>query len=1088
MNLFHRRSLVRLLGVCTLFITVFTVLMIDNTAEAQTVTPQYSFNLATGGNAIPFNPNISTTWQRWQGFYNAGLFTGAYAGNITKVYFMRSGATSGTTYSNFGVFIGQSNLTTFPTNQFFTPVTQGLFAQSYTIPAGASGTWFEIQLTTPVYYNPNQTLIIQICSEGVTGGTGFAMMDGAAHTVPNVGRIFGGPGGCNATTPSGFTSSYRANFGFDLSPALPDDAGINGLVSPVNFCSGTYDIKVNLRNYGTNTLNNVTINWSFDGVLQTPIAYNTPMPTLSEVEITLGSRTFASGVTYPLVVWTTQPNGVNDSFNPNDTLRRNLKAAMSGTFTIGGASPDYPSFAAAIGDMVTNGICGPVVLNVRNGNYNANLDLMEVAGASATNTITIQSESGNKADVNVSFAATATTNNFLVRFGGAKFVTIRNMTFTATSPSFGRVLEFSGASTDILVENCDLISPITTSTAANNYVINSPSGVLNHRTTIRDCRIVGGSMGAYIWGANTTTYLEDWTFQRCSFENYYYMGFYGYYLERLNFHDNSVVTNSTFSTLYPAYMYYMRALSFERNTILTTTVGNRYGILCGYTQPGVMNRIVNNFVTLLNTGANTMYGLYPLYSNDLLMAHNTVYLNGTSPTASRVVYQIGGSNNRFVNNIFYTAGTGYAMYVGTPTAITEMDYNAYYTTGVNLGYWSANRANLAAWQAASGRDANAVAKPVSFRDFFSGDLHLVAPSDDDNDLVGVLFPEVTDDIDHDPRVRPYRGADEACYLIPNSLTYDFVDESGNPIGFIELPGTVGVRYKVIFPEFDATITMTANFYSVPGNQLMYSQSFQANKAYGQPLEGTSYFNVPDNLPTGYYRIELVFNTKNSCGYYRDYMPYPSSLLLVPRGATPCEVWPGDVNNDGVVNYGDRKDLNTYIHDANLRPTWLTGPARYRADAVENPLTYIQWTPQASAPWFTPEGCYMDADGNGIVNNFDYIAIKLNWMRTHGGTMPRSGDSFMPTTFDMSQNYPNPFNPTTSIQYSVPEPSRVHLRIVDMLGRVVATAVDGIVDAGVHLYTFDASALPSGQYLAIVNMVGEESGLSFSKTIKMALNK
>jgi hypothetical protein len=871
-----------------------------------------------------------------------------------------------------------------------------------------------------------------------------------------------------------------------------NNAGITAMTSPVDFCAGTFPVIVNLQNAGRNAITSATINWTLNGVPQPAINWTGMLDTLNATTrntlVTLTTMPFAPGTPYTFVVWSSMPNGVPDTITFNDTLTVTKKAAIAGTYTIGGASPDYATFTAAVNDLVQNGICGPVIFNVRNGNYNANLDLGPISGTSSVNTITFQSESGNKASVNVSFAATATTNNFLVRFAGANFITLRNMTFTATSPSFGRVLEFSGASSDILVENCELVSPITTSTAANNYVINSPSGTLNHRVTIRNCGIRGGAMSAYIWGASTVSYLEDFTVENCELTDYYYMGFYGYYLERLKFVDNKVTTNSTFSTLYPAYMYYMRALSFERNTILTTTVGNRYGILCGYTQPGVMNRIVNNFVTLLNTGANTMYGLYPLYSNDLLMAHNTVYLNGTSPTASRVVYQIGGANNRFVNNIFYTAGTGYAMYVGTPTAITEMDYNAYYTTGVNLGYWNANRANLAAWQAASGRDANAVAKPVSFRDFFSGDLHLVAPSDDDNDLVGVLFPEVTDDIDHDPRVRPYRGADEACYLIPNSLTYDFVDESGNPIGYIELPGTVGVRYKVIFPEFDATITMTANFYSVPGNQLMYSQSFQANKAYGQPLEGTSYFNVPDNLPTGYYRIELVFNTKNSCGYYRDYMPYPSSLLLVPRGATPCEVWPGDVNNDGVVNYGDRKGLNTYIHDANLRPTWLTGPARYRADAAENPLTYIQWTPQASAPWFTPEGCYMDADGNGVVNNFDYIAIKLNWMRTHGGTMPRSGDSFMPTTFDMSQNYPNPFNPTTTIQYSVPEPSRVHLRIVDMLGRVVATAVDGIVDAGVHLYTFDASSLPSGQYMAVVNMVGEESGLSFSKTIKMALNK
>jgi hypothetical protein len=282
--------------------------------------------------------------------------------------------------------------------------------------------------------------------------------------------------------------------------------------------------------------------------------------------------------------------------------------------------------------------------------------------------------------------------------------------------------------------------------------------------------------------------------------------------------------------------------------------------------------------------------------------------------------------------------------------------------------------------------------------------------------------------------------------------------------------------------------MTANFYSVPGNQLMFSETFSANKLAGQDLNGTSYFNLPASLPSGYYKIELVFNTKNSCGYYRDYMPYPSSLLLVPLGATPCEVWPGDVNNDGVVNYTDRKDLNEYIHDANLSTQWLNGPARYRADAVQNPLTYLQWQPQASAPWFTALGCYMDADGNGVVNNFDYLAIKLNWMKQHGGVAPRMVDGFMPTTFDMSQNFPNPFNPATTLQYSVPEPSRVHLRVVDMLGRVVATAVDGIVEAGVHQYVFDATNLPSGQYMAIVNMTGNESGLNFSKTVKMTLNK
>jgi hypothetical protein len=331
------------------------------------------------------------------------------------------------------------------------------------------------------------------------------------------------------------------------------------------------------------------------------------------------------------------------------------------------------------------------------------------------------------------------------------------------------------------------------------------------------------------------------------------------------------------------------------------------------------------------------------------------------------------------------------------------------------------------------------------------------------------------------------GADEACYLIPNSLTYEFVDGAGAPIGYAELPGTVGVHYTVIFPEFDANVQMTVNFYSVNNNQLQYTTTFTDYKPANQTLDGTQYFTLPGSIPPGFYRIEVVFNTKNSCGYYRDYMPYPASLMLIDQGNIPCEVWPGDVNNDGLVNYTDRKDLNVYIHDANLRTQWLNGPARYRADAAQDPLTYLRWQPQAGVPWYTPEGCYMDADGNGVINNFDYIAIKLNWMRTHGAITPKS-DRFTPSTFDMSQNYPNPFNPTTTLQYSLPERSQVQLRIIDLLGRPVSTPVDGLVEAGVHTLRFDGTNLSSGQYLAIISMTGLESGLGFTKTVKMTLNK
>ena len=96
--------------------------------------------------------------------------------------------------------------------------------------------------------------------------------------------------------------------------------------------------------------------------------------------------------------------------------------------------------------------------------------------------------------------------------------------------------------------------------------------------------------------------------------------------------------------------------------------------------------------------------------------------------------------------------------------------------------------------------------------------------------------------------------------------------------------------------------------------------------------------------------------------------------------------------------------------------------------------------------------------------------------------------FSAVSFDMDQNFPNPFNPTTSIRYAVPEQSHVRLIVTDMLGRAVATLVDGDVESGVHSVEFDAGQLPSGNYIATVMMTGIESGLTFNKTVKMALNK
>ncbi len=70
----------------------------------------------------------------------------------------------------------------------------------------------------------------------------------------------------------------------------------------------------------------------------------------------------------------------------------------------------------------------------------------------------------------------------------------------------------------------------------------------------------------------------------------------------------------------------------------------------------------------------------------------------------------------------------------------------------------------------------------------------------------------------------------------------------------------------------------------------------------------------------------------------------------------------------------------------------------------------------------------------------------------------------PGRFTLSQNYPNPFNPSTVIPFTIPATGRVSLRVYDLLGREVATLLDGDVGPGSYEATFDASGLPSGVYI------------------------
>jgi len=81
------------------------------------------------------------------------------------------------------------------------------------------------------------------------------------------------------------------------------------------------------------------------------------------------------------------------------------------------------------------------------------------------------------------------------------------------------------------------------------------------------------------------------------------------------------------------------------------------------------------------------------------------------------------------------------------------------------------------------------------------------------------------------------------------------------------------------------------------------------------------------------------------------------------------------------------------------------------------------------------------------------------------TPPITADeAAVPLRTELLQNYPNPFNPKTVVSCQWPVVSRVKLVVYDMLGREVATLVDGEKEAGTYRIEFDGTKLSSGVYI------------------------
>ncbi len=511
----------------------------------------------------------------------------------------------------------------------------------------------------------------------------------------------------------GDSSMYWAIDNIKVLAPLNYDAGIVDITAPqMPFDEGTKDIKISLRNYGYETINNTTIRWKANGIEQIPFNWNGNLPYNSQIDdINIGSLNFPAGQLQEIQVWQENPNSQPDENPQNDSTMRSLAAAFCGDYTIGGADGDFDNFTQAVSVLTQAGIQCPVVFNVRDGIYEEQIAISgDILGTSASNTVTFQSESEDSSAVVLSNTQSNYSNSldYTLKLENVRHLNFRQLSFYRKNGSYNNVLynadhilyshcNLQYASNEYRLENCDSL------TIENSYIQRNirlyPN---NHFIKIKNNILKLGIKSNYTSNNNIqiTGNIIDGIID----------------IKADGYPGNSIIENNTISS---DHISSSDCIKTEGNNIKRIS-GNRLiidqfttGINCN----SPSTEISNNYINISRSGSN---GIYLGSSADsCTILFNTVKNLGQSTTGSRAFSVVNGVEELSVkNNIFSCINSGIPAYIEGSTESWEMDYNDYYSRSGSIGYYNdSTYKDFTAWQDTTHQESNGIhANPAFISD------------------------------------------------------------------------------------------------------------------------------------------------------------------------------------------------------------------------------------------------------------------------------------------------------------------------------------------------------------------------------------
>lgn len=212
--------------------------------------------------------------------------------------------------------------------------------------------------------------------------------------------------------------------------------------------------------------------------------------------------------------------------------------------------------------------------------------------------------------------------------------------------------------------------------------------------------------------------------------------------------------------------------------------------------------------------------------------------------------------------------------------------------------------------------------------------------------------------------------------------------------------------------------------------------------------GWNLVTVPQpGLENFLYQIDIIASDNIwVAGQYNDGTQYRVFFLHYNGNTWTVENSPGGGGGAGIV-HNSSIDIwsagSTFAHYDGS--SWNTVSA-----TLPNGASMLNMSRISSSDIWTV-GRYLDGDN-----------LKTLTMHYQSPTLI-SNQNTLAGDYTLSQNYPNPFNPSTTISYQLPSQSHVTLKVFDLLGREVATVVEGVEEPGYKSVQFDGRGMASGIY-------------------------